>query len=212
WHWNWNYGGGDSHNQGPHQFDICRWGLNKNEHPVKVSSAGGYFGPPSNQNTPNVQTDSIEYADGTLLIFETRGMSTNSEEDIRVGNLFFGTKGWMHVNGDSYKVFFGPDNEPGPRSSERGESADPMNVAGVGGGGHMGNFIAAVRSGKRSDLNSEIEGAVMSSCLPIMGNIAYRLGKTLEFDGKAEKFTNDADANRLAKRKGRGEYGIPNWV
>jgi predicted dehydrogenase len=33
WHWFWDTGNGDTGNQGPHQFDIARWGLNKNEHP-----------------------------------------------------------------------------------------------------------------------------------------------------------------------------------
>ena len=47
WHWHWDYGNGDTGNQGPHQFDIARWGLGKQEHPIKVSSVGGYFGDPS---------------------------------------------------------------------------------------------------------------------------------------------------------------------
>ena len=58
WHWHWDYGNGDSGNQGPHQFDIARWGLQKQEHPVKVSSVGGYFGAESSQETPNMQTAS----------------------------------------------------------------------------------------------------------------------------------------------------------
>ena len=43
WHWHWEYGNGDTGNQGPHQFDVARWGLGKNEYPVKVSSFGGFF-------------------------------------------------------------------------------------------------------------------------------------------------------------------------
>ena len=65
WHWQWEYGNGDTGNQGPHQFDIARWGLGKQEHPVKISSVGGYFGPESQQETPDVQTAFYEYADGT---------------------------------------------------------------------------------------------------------------------------------------------------
>ena len=38
WHWHWDYGNGDTGNQGPHQFDIARWGLGKQEHPVRVIS------------------------------------------------------------------------------------------------------------------------------------------------------------------------------
>ena len=79
WHWHWEYGNGDTGNQGPHQFDIARWGLNKQEHPIKVSSVGGYFGDPSSQETPNVHTSLFEYADGTILEFATRGDHTNDE-------------------------------------------------------------------------------------------------------------------------------------
>src|SRR4051812_29175427 len=38
WHWHWDTGNGDTGNQGPHQFDIARWGLGKQEHPVRVSA------------------------------------------------------------------------------------------------------------------------------------------------------------------------------
>ena len=44
WHWFWNTGNGDTGNQGPHQFDVARWGLNKNEHPISVYSTGGVYG------------------------------------------------------------------------------------------------------------------------------------------------------------------------
>jgi predicted dehydrogenase len=40
WHWYWDTGNGDTGNTGPHQLDIARWGLNKNEHPVSVYSTG----------------------------------------------------------------------------------------------------------------------------------------------------------------------------
>src|SRR4051812_30992131 len=80
WHWQWDYGNGDTGNQGPHQFDIARWGLGKNEHPVKVSSMGGYFGEkPSAQETPDMQTALFEYADGTIMEFGTRGEHTPDE-------------------------------------------------------------------------------------------------------------------------------------
>jgi len=93
WHWHWNYGNGDTGNQGPHQFDIARWGLGKQEHPVKISSMGGYFGPKeSSQETPDMQTALYEYADGTILEFGTRGEHTPDEGGVRIGNIFFGSR------------------------------------------------------------------------------------------------------------------------
>src|SRR5690625_7562937 len=63
WHWHWDTGNGDTGNQGPHQFDIARWGLNKNEHPVKIYSMGGIYGisrKECSQETPNTQSRSEE--------------------------------------------------------------------------------------------------------------------------------------------------------
>src|SRR5499427_3993212 len=118
WHWHWDYGNGDSGNQGPHQFDIARWGLKKQEHPVKIRSVGGYFGAESSQETPDTQTSLFEYSDGTVLEFGTRGGFTNDEAGVRIGNLFYGTKGWLHVDeaGKKWQSYFGPKNEKGPGS------------------------------------------------------------------------------------------------
>jgi predicted dehydrogenase len=100
WHWHWDTGNGDTGNQGPHQFDIARWGLNKKVHPVKVQSMGGIFGftpQECSQETPNTQTSVFEYGDGKILEFETRGRYTNHEANlgVKIGNIFYGTYGWM---------------------------------------------------------------------------------------------------------------------
>ncbi len=52
--------------------------------------------------------------------------------------------------------------------------------------GHSANFIDAVRSGDRFDLNCDILEGHMSTVLPHLGNIAYRVGETLEFNGKMQ--------------------------
>ena len=212
WHWNWNYGSGDIGNQGPHQFDIARWGLGKNEHPVKVSSSGGCYGTPSDQQTANTQTADIEYADGKRLVFEVRGLYTNAEDGIGIGNIFYGTEGWMHLAGGTWKTYFGRKNEPGPSSESKDVEADPMNLSGAGGGGHMGNFLTAVRSGNRSDLTCDIEEGYMSSILPLLANASYRAGETLEFDGRSETFKGNRKANKLIKRTGRKPYAIPAYI
>ena len=45
WHWQWDYGNGDTGNQGPHQFDIARWGLGKQEHPVRSARSAATSAP-----------------------------------------------------------------------------------------------------------------------------------------------------------------------
>lgn len=212
WHWNWNYGSGDIGNQGPHQFDIARWGLGKNEHPVKVSSFGGYYGKKSDQQTPNTQTAGIEYADGKQIVFEVRGLPSNAEDEIMIGNIFMGTEGWMHLDGGTWKTYFGYKNEPGPGADASDAEANPMDPRGTGGYDHMANFFNAIRSGKRSDQTCDIEEGYISSALPLLANAAYRMGEALEFDGKSEKFIGNRKANQLLKRTGRKPYLIPSSV
>ena len=115
----------------------------------------------------------------------------------------------MHVNGGTWKTYFGRNNEPGPSSESKDVAADPMNLYGAGGSGHMGNFLSAVRSGKCSDLTCDIETGFKSSILPLLANASYRFGETLEFDGTSETFKGSRKANRLIKRTGRTPYAIP---
>ena len=97
WHWFWDTGNGDFGNQGIHQADIGRWVLNKNTHPVRIQGFSNFFVWDSDQETPNVQHLEFEYEDGRILQFEVRGLATNDEGGIRIGNLIFGSKGWMNI-------------------------------------------------------------------------------------------------------------------
>ncbi len=95
WHWYWNYGSGDSGNQAPHETDVARWGLGKDEHPVKITSSGGRFGEKDAGETPNTQISVFEYSDGTILQQDTRGFYTNKEGGVGIGAIFYGSKGYL---------------------------------------------------------------------------------------------------------------------
>ena len=115
----------------------------------------------------------------------------------------------MHLKGGSWQTYFGRDNEPGPSSESEEPVADPMNLAGTGGEGHVGNFISSLRAGKQEDLTCEIEEGHLSSALPHLGNISYLVGRDLTFDGKKEKFVGDKEADKLLTRKYRKPYIVP---
>jgi hypothetical protein len=104
----------------------------------------------------------------------------------------------------------GRDGEPGPSSESSGEEEDKVvgYLAAPGGGGHYSNFIAAVRSGNKSDLTCPVEEGVISSDLPLLANISYRLGRNLIFDGSKEKFVNDSEADKMLTREYRSPYII----
>jgi hypothetical protein len=201
WHWHWDYGDGDTGNQGPHQFDIARWGLSKNEHPLKVRSTGGYFGEASSQETPDLQTTAFEYADGKILEFATRGGYTNDEGTQKIGNLFYGTKGWLWIDGDGRKwqSYLGRSDEKGPGAETQPEQggSDPHVLTSTE-SAHYQNFVDALRAGDPAKLNCDIQEGHLSSSLPHLANISYRIGRGLVFDGQGRHFDVAAGGTRRA--------------
>ena len=205
WHWFWDFGNGDMGNQGIHQMDIARWGLGQ-KLPVQVTASGGRFANNDQGETPNVMTCSYTYEDGSQLVFETRGLPSNEEGGAKIGNLFYGTKGWLS-SGDGWKPRLGDGDQEMSDDALAKLHLDP--VGGSGTGPHMRNFHEAIRSRKKENLNADIlEGHF--SCVHVhLGNIAYRLGRTLKFDPATERFVGDDQANAMLTRAPRPPFVVP---
>ncbi len=218
WHWFWDTGNGDTGNTGPHQLDIARWGLNKNEHPISVFSTGGVYGIDTKecaQETPNIQSSLFKYNDGKILEFETRGLYSNGESnlDVRIGNIFYGTEGYLEIKGGTWNAFRGRESKPFAGSKEKdGERVDLSSLVATGPAAHWANFIDAIRSEKSSDLNCEILDGFYSSALPHLANISYRVKRELKFMGEYEKFVNDSEADSLLTRRYRKPYVVSDEV
>ncbi|HEX8037920.1 MAG TPA: Gfo/Idh/MocA family oxidoreductase [Chryseosolibacter sp.] len=229
-HWYWDTGNGDIGNTGPHQFDLARWGLNKNEHPVSIYSNGGLYGfndehapktpgvmvyggveayghDHTSQETPNTQSAILKYADGKMLEFEVRGRYTYRESGlgIEVGNTFFGSEGYLELNGGTWRAFRRREKEPFASSKEGNQDGTE----------HWANFLDALRSGKKETLNGELAEGFLSSALPLLCNISYRLNRALNIKDTGlhlERFVNDPEADAMLTRKYRSPYIVPDQV
>jgi predicted dehydrogenase len=199
WHWFWDYGNGDIGNQGIHETDLAMWGLDVGL-PEEITSAGGKYLWNDCKETPELLTSTYNYPKEKKIIeFEVRPWMTNQEDGVNVGNIFYGDKGYMVINGYAdYKTFLGREKEPGPSGKE--------------GGDHFKNFVEAVRAQDYSHLNGPIETGYKSSALAHLGNIAYRLGRRLDFDPVTEKFKSDAEANAMLKGHYRAPFMVPKIV
>lgn len=192
WHWFWEYGNGDIGNQGVHQMDVARWFMRKRL-PVSVHSTGGRYGYKDQGETPNTQISTFQFEDGKVLVFEVRGLLTNDEQGEKIGNLIYGSTGYMS-SGDDYKPRSGPETELSPKD------LNLPTLNGTGDGSHHANFIAAVRSRKLEDLHCEVEEGVLSAQLCHLANVSYRLGRSLKFDPVKKQFVGDKEANTLLRR------------
>ena len=199
WHWHWNYGNGDVGNQGIHETDLCMWGLDVGL-PERITSMGGKFLWDDCKEVPEVQTSIYHYPKEKKIIqFEVRNWRTNLEDGAGVGNIFYGDKGYMVVNGyDTYETFLGDKREKGP--------------SGKAGGDHFKNWFDAIRARDMSIQHGPVETGHLSSALAHLGNISYRLGCQLAFDPVAERFIGNKDANDMLTRVYRAPYLMPDKI
>ncbi|HUI44130.1 MAG TPA: Gfo/Idh/MocA family oxidoreductase [Terriglobia bacterium] len=223
WHWFWMYGNGDIGNQGVHQMDIARWGLGL-KFPSKVSAVGGHFTFDDDQQTPNTLNCAFEFdlpgGKRRMLEFEVRHWITNHEAGIGVraeetagetgnhprlgpeagthntiGNVFYGSKGYLAIGDDGYKSWMGKNQHPGPEAPAAEDD-------------HFANFIDCVISRRKDDLRAPIEEGHISCALIHLANASYRLGRTLKFDSETQRVIGDDEANKLLRDGDRG-YRAP---
>ncbi len=135
---------------------MCMWGLGVGL-PQRVTAMGGKFLFDDEKETPEVLTSSFLYpAEKKMIQFEVRHWCTNQEDGAAVGNIFYGSEGYMVVKGyNRFEIFLGPRREKGPARES--------------GGDHFANFLKAVRSRKTSDQNGPVETAHLSSALAHLG-------------------------------------------
>ena len=213
WHWHWDYGNGDVGNQGIHETDLCMWGLDVGL-PTKITSMGGKFLWDDCKEVPEVLTSVYNYPEeGKIIQFEVRPWCTNTEEGATVGNIFYGDKGILVVDGYSkYKTYLGKDRSPGKSGDDGAKEASGMDRGSGGTDGHFTNFIEAVRKHDSGILTAPIETGHLSSGLAHLGNIAYRMEKVLTFNPQAEKFVNDPEADKMLTRNYRQGFEVPNKI
>ncbi|MBM3997689.1 MAG: Gfo/Idh/MocA family oxidoreductase [Planctomycetes bacterium] len=198
WHWFWAFGNGDIGNQGVHQFDIARWAIAGATMPRSVVSVGGRFGYRDQGETPNTQISLMDFGD-TKLIFEVRGLSSQGYRGQGIGNVF-------HLeNGVIAGHRFYPN---GGNASEAIPQIDNVR-RGPGGSNHFANFIAAIRSGRSSDLNADIEEGHFSSALCHLANISYQLGSNAPFAPRTRAFGDNRDALETLERMEAHLSGAP---
>ena len=212
WHWQWACGNGDLGNQGVHQMDIARWFLGENEIAPRAWSVGGRLGYEDDGETPNTQIVYQAYASAPL-IFEVRGLPSikdapDSKDDKNMDKFMGAGIGCVihceggHVVVPSYSEAIAYDKEGKELKSWKGSDD------------HFENFLKAVKSRKREDLNAEVLEGHISAAICHTGNISYRLGEKKSVDeiktaigsqtGAAETFDRMVAASRSQRRGPEG--------
>lgn len=211
WHWYWDTATGEFGNNGVHYMDRVRMAMKINTHPKKISCCGGFYGWDSDQEVPNLQVATFEYDGGKVMELEVRSLFTPEESPLT----FFGTEGYALLGTSSFQTFLGPKKEPGINLTAKDLEPDTVREeyekAGIE--FHFVNFLDCVRSRKRENLNADINEGHLSTAMMHLGNIAYKTGRKLRFDGNTERFVDDDEANSyLTRKEYRKPYILPEEV
>lgn len=202
-----HFGAGDMGNDGVHDIDYTRWGLGVDTHPVKVTALGGKYVNDDESEFPDTQQVTFEYAPDQktkrrrLLVYEQRLWSTNYPHNTDSGAEFYGTKGQMFISRRG-KVELLSDRNAKVELDIKPQGQDDA--------AHVQNFCDSIRG--TAKLNADALTGHLSTALCHLGNIATRLGRSLDFDPAKEQVVDDSEANALLRREYREHWGTPKNV
>jgi predicted dehydrogenase len=210
--WYFDYAGGMMSDWGVHLNDIVIWALGA-KGPQSVYTTGGIFTTDDDRDTPDTMQVVYEFP-GCTLTYSMRkgnGLKLNSHD---YGILFCGTDGSLLLDRSGFEVIpdkvvmpYGLKSVLGDRplrkidlKSEKAKGVDGQDP-------HVRNFLDCVKS--RATPTCDIEIAHRSTNTCHIANIAYKLGRKLEWDPDAERFRNDPAAAALLAREARSGFELP---
>ena len=187
WHWFWEYGTTDLGNTGVHSLDAVRWLVGKQEHPrprtARVDCSRPGRQPIRRRRIRNMRPTIRRRHRDPLRPAELVRRPAEA-----AGVFVFGSKGWMKVGDDKAEVYLGRKNEPGTLTAD-GKGTPARS--------HFQNFIDCVRSRKSDGLKAAHRGRASLDPLCHLGNISYRVKRSVQFDGATERFVGDEEADKL---------------
>jgi predicted dehydrogenase len=193
WHWHWDYGTGELGNNGIHGLDLARWLLGLDA-PRRVSSGGGRLLFDDDGQTPDTQTVVYDFKECSL-VWEHRIWAKTGLRGLGFGVELLGEKGALVVDDKGWHIEGGEKKEVKASPTE---------------GPHLRDFLDCIKSGKRP--RADIEKGHKSAVLCHLGNIAQRLGRSVQFDAAKEAIPGDAEASRMLTRAYRKGFQLPDKV
>lgn len=201
WHWFWHWGTGEALNNGTHEVDVARWGLGV-DYPIRVSSNGGRYEFKDDWETPDTQVIIMDFPNRVSLMWESRSSNGRKIEGLDRGIIFYGENGSLDTGGDSYKVYdldgklikeikaAGEGDVAGRNTASPSLGMDSL---------HAADFLDAIKNNRRP--NCDVEIGYKSVLSMQLGNIAWRVGRSLEIDPSNGHIVGDKEAQKLWGRE-----------
>ena len=168
--------------------------------PARITSMGGKFLWDDDKETPETLTSVYHYPEQKKIIqFEVRPWCTNTEGGVGVGNIFYGSEGYLAINGyDSYEVFLGAEARAGPEAQSRRR---PLRQLHQSRGEPQDERSGRARGDGASGV---VAGAFGEYLVPAGAAIAVRSGGGAIRGGRGSQQDADAEVSRAVCGAGEG--------
>ncbi len=200
WRRFWDFGHGTLGDMGCHLMDLPFWAL-KLRYPTQCEAEG-----------PDVDSDGCPNGLIVRYVFPSRGnlnavkltwydnsltpKTIAGERIPSMGIMFVGTEGKMFADYGSYRLFpvekFADFKPPMPTI--------PNSI------GHYAEWIKACKDGSATTCNFDYTGALTETVL--LGSVAFRIGKKLDWDGENLRATNCPEADKYIHKLYRAGWEV----
>ena len=194
----WDYAGGVMTDWGVHLINLMLWAMGP-EPPKTVSSKGGKFVFKDNLETPDTQVTVYEFPTYTM-IWEHKLGGNVGLNGRPWGISFSGNHGTLILNDKGWEIIAERKHETLESKVFPAGTDDPRRA-------HVRNFLDCLKSRQAPVENLEV-GHFVSS-VAHLGNIAFRCGRDITWDAKAEKIVGDPNAGRLLGVEYRQPWKLP---
>jgi len=203
WNMYWDFGSGQIGDMGSHTMDLA-WNAIDADLPTAAEGEGEKFNPDVTPVELHTSFDipANDWRKEIKLHWYQGGMMPNSPskwvdlKKIGHGAMFKGSKGFIVADFSNRLII--PYGRGADMSYYKGRTAEEVRPP-------IGHFqeqwIKAAKGDLKTDCNFDYAGKMMETML--LGLVAYRVGKKIEYDGATGQVKNDSGANELISRKYR---------
>ena len=196
--WYWDYAGGLMTDWGVHLIDYALLGMDATL-PKSVMAIGGkYAYPDGAHETPDTLTTVYEF-DGYSMIWEQAQSISNGNYGRDHGISYIGNNGTLVLSRGGWEVI--PDEKRMEAVPLRSTKESGLDL-------HTRNFIDVVKSRKLGDLTCPIQAGAHVAKVCQMGNISYRTGGRIYWDGSKGLFQ-EKEANGFINAQYKNGYSVP---
>lgn len=196
--WFWDYAGGLMTDWGVHLVDYVLLGMNAPLPKSVYASGGKYAYPKGGNETPDTLAAVYDFGDFTMLWEHAQGIS-NGNYGRDHGIAYVGNNGTLVLDRGGWEVIADEKRmEPVVYQPNKGSGLDA----------HTQNFIDAVKSRKFDSLTCPIQAGAHVANVCQMGNISFRTGQIVHWDGNKRNFK-EGGANDYLKAEYHNRYSLP---